>query len=127
MTQDSTFCLYVTKLDGYFLTACQGEVTLSRVLSGWTSLSRRCFDERINKLICQPHVPGEADFLDIYQFGLSFRDIPWPSGMKIAIVCGKDELAKYQFAEMMVDNLRGPESRIFTSLEQARDWLLAQP
>ncbi|HEY6000839.1 MAG TPA: hypothetical protein VI078_16250 [bacterium] len=124
---DSTFCLHVTKQDGYFLTACQGKASLSRILSGWSGLAERCIEEGINKIICQPHVPGPAEFLDVYQFGISFRDISWPPGTKIAIVCPEDDLPQYRIAEMMVENLRGPESRIFTSIEDARGWLLDRP
>ena len=124
MGNDSTFCMYVTRQDGYFITACQGEVSLARVLSGWTQLAKRCFEEKVNKVICQPHAPGPAEFLDVYQFGISFREISWPPGMRIAVVCDKEDLAKYQLAEAMVSNLQGPESKIFAALEDARNWLL---
>lgn len=127
MTGECLFCLHVTKRDGYFHAVCQGEITLSGVLQGWTKLAERCFAEKVDRIICQPHAPGPAEFLDVYQFGISFRDIAWPPGMKIAIVCGTENLSRYQLAEAMANNLRGPESRIFPMLEDARRWLLEQP
>lgn len=126
MTTRNKFCLKVSKMDGYFHAICQGEITLAGVLNGWTNLAARCFDEKINKIICQPHATGPAEFLDVYQFGTSFRDIIWPPGMRVAVVCGKEDFARYQLAETMVNNFRGPESKIFTALEDARRWLFAE-
>lgn len=125
MTDGCTFCLKVTRMEGYFHAICQGEISLAGVLNGWTNLAARCFDEQVDKIICQPHVSGATEFLDVYQFGLSFRDISWPPGMRIAVVCGQEDLARYRLAETMVTNLRGPESAIFTSLDSATAWLFA--
>lgn len=127
MTGESTFCLKVTKKDDHFHAVCRGEITLTGVMSGWAKLAERCFKENIVKIICQPHASAPAEFLDVYQFGVSFRDISWPPGMRVAVVCGKDDLMKYQFAETMASNFHGPESRIFTTLEDARAWLFERP
>lgn len=127
MADESNFCLHIVKEDGYFHAICQGEITLSRVLAGWAKLAERCSDEKVYGVVCQPHAPGPGAFLDVYQFSMSFRDIAWPPGMRIAVVCGKGDLPRYQLAELMVSNLRGPESRIFATLPDARSWLLARP
>lgn len=127
MTSGTGFCLSVTRTDDYFHAICQGDITLTGVLDGWTKLAKRCFDEKVDKIICQPHVSGPLEFLDVYQFGASFREIVWPPGTRVAVVCGVDELNKYQLVETMVSNFRGPMSRIFTTLEDARSWLVAKP
>lgn len=125
MTSDNKFCLKVTRKGDYFHAVCQGEVTLAGVLKGWTKLAERCFEEGIAKIVCQPQVSGSLEFIDVYQFGISFRDIPWPPGMRVAVVCKHEDLTIFKLAETMVSNLRGPESRIFTTLQDARAWLRA--
>ena len=127
MTRECRFCLLVARKDDYFHVVCQGELSLGGILRGWKELAERCFREDVHKIICQPHAPGPAEFLDVYQFGLSFREIAWPPGMRIAVVCGADDLARYQVAEALVSNLRGPKSGIFTEAEEARNWLLERP
>ena len=127
MTDECAFCLHVSKRDGYFHTVCGGELSLSGMLTGWTNLAERCSREKVYGIICQPHASGPAEFLDVYRFGMSFREIAWPPGMRIAVVCGAENVTAYKLAETMVSNLRGPESRIFATVEEGRQWLLERP
>lgn len=94
---------------------------------GFSILKKTCEKNNLTKVLIDiTRLKTKMSIMELFDFGVNFKNINLTPGLKIAVLCTETQFANYQFLENVVLNRFIVDGKVFTDLEKARKWLLSE-
>lgn len=120
-----TYQIQITLEDGFLHAYVTGKESLENFKAYWQEISEICVKRKYQKVLLEDYLERAVPILDLYTFARTFvQETGIPFGTKIAMVMSAEQLDVMMFTESVINNWNGVSIKAFTSLTEARSWLL---
>lgn len=112
--------------EGYIYAHVTGKESLENSWAYWREIAAACVMQGCKKVLVEDYLEGDISTVEVHTFAKEFLDRTGiPPGTKIASVSLPEKFPVQNFAETVVLNWNGVDVKVFTDIDQAKQWLLS--
>jgi len=109
--------------DGFLHVIMTGEETIENLKHAWNAVAELAHAFDPCRVLAEGYMEGPGKTNVLFDIGAVFPTLPFPSPIRIAVVCKESKFEDFRFAENVAVNRGAHFVAVFTDVNEAIAWL----